>query len=116
MLATALGSACSPERVQAPPGYQAPDPKLCKAEGGRIQGTLLPSVRVCVRPYADAGKACTDGSECAGSCLITENDSDWDSGLGAGQDASGHCQAEEPFFGCYVVVEQGKTEQAICAD
>ena len=114
--AAALLTACTAEEIQSPPGYQEPDRRLCQAEGGRIQPTLLPSVRVCVKPFADAGKKCSDGSQCMGSCLITEKDADWDDDLTAGQDASGHCQGEDPFLGCYIEIEQGKTKQAICAD
>jgi|GEM_PF-2390373 len=42
----------------------------CTASGGHWQRVCMMGTLACVTPYADAGKACTDGSECAGKrCL-----------------------------------------------
>jgi hypothetical protein len=113
VLAVAFVSACAPERVQAPPGYQAPDRKLCKAEGGRIQRTLLPSVRVCVKPLADAGKPCSGSSDCSGSCIAVDTKI---SSLQRGDAAAGMCQAEDPLLGCFAILEGGTVANMICVD
>lgn len=112
-------SACGhpkPEPVALPMGAQSDDPKQCQARKGRLVQTIMPGIKVCAIPYADAGKACTDGSQCEGSCLVTQADPEWANARRLGQAVAGHCQTEMPFLGCFAPVEQGKSTQAICVD
>ena len=112
-------SACGhsrPDPVALPPGVQSADPKQCKARSGRLVQTIMPGFKVCAIPYADGGKACTDGSQCEGACLVTQGDPEWANARRLGQAVAGHCQAEEPFLGCFATVEQGRSTQAICVD
>jgi hypothetical protein len=45
----------------------------CAAKGGSIQPVGKAQIPVCVTPYADAGKACTDKSQCQGACVLEGN-------------------------------------------
>lgn len=88
------------------------DAALCAAQGGK----MLPQGRMqterCVLSYADAGKRCTDGSECEGDCRI----GDVTGAPRAGADAVGQCTATSSRFGCYTTVTGGKAEATICVD
>ena len=61
--------------------------------------------------YADAGKRCTDASQCEGQCEIAGN-----SGIAAGAAAVGQCQADSNRFGCRTTVKDGKAEATLCID
>ena len=73
---------------------------------GRMQ-----SVR-CVITYADAGRRCTDGDDCAGDCRVD----DVANAPAAGSNAVGQCQANSSRFGCYTTIEDGKAGATICVD
>ena len=65
----------------------------------------------CVVAYADAGKRCTTGSDCAGDCRVESTPFPE-----AGANAVGQCQADSRPFGCHAKVENGKATPAICVD
>jgi hypothetical protein len=73
----------------------------------------LAGERMCVTPYPDAGKACTDKSDCAGRCIA-----DYGSvkGRTSGSPAVGKCQADDALFGCYAEVVQGRLGARLCVD
>ncbi|MBM3387251.1 MAG: hypothetical protein FJY36_06250 [Betaproteobacteria bacterium] len=62
----------------------------CQALGGRWQRVCMLGTLACVKPYADAGKACQSGHECQGRrCLMNTGASrQW----GA---QTGHCIAND---------------------
>jgi hypothetical protein len=88
------------------------DAAACARAGGKMlpQGRMQ-SVR-CVITYADAGRRCTDGDDCAGDCRVE----DVANAPTAGANAVGQCQANSSRFGCYTTVEGGKAEATICVD
>ena len=88
------------------------DAAACARAGGKMlpQGRMQ-SVR-CVISYADAGRRCTDGDDCAGDCRI-DDVADTPT---AGANAAGKCQVNSSRFGCYTTVEGGKAEATICVD
>jgi hypothetical protein len=112
--AALLASACSPMAGDSPdpsvPG-QSVDAASCAARGGQIKRVGRMQTERCVLRYADAGKQCTDGDQCAGDCRI--EDSPFPN---AGQSAQGRCQVENQNFGCHANVEDGKATPAICID
>ncbi len=65
----------------------------------------------CVIAYADAGKSCRSGTECAGDCRAVQ-------GLDVrpGQQVAGSCQATSDRFGCSTRVENGRAQSTICID
>lgn len=122
--AAVLMAACQPmpasagktDLAEATPAVQSvagsEDAAACTAAGGKMlpQGRMQ-SVR-CVISYADAGRRCTDGDDCAGDCRVE----DVANAPAAGTNAVGQCQASSSRFGCYTRVEGGKAEATICVD
>ena len=88
------------------------DAAACARAGGKMlpQGRMQ-SLR-CVISYADAGRRCTDGDDCAGGCRV----GDVANPPAAGAPAVGQCQASSSRFGCYTTVEGGKAEATLCVD
>lgn len=112
--AALLASACTPMTTgSADPSVpgQSVSASACAARGGEIKRVGRMQSEQCVIKYADAGKQCTDGDQCAGDCRI--EDSPFPN---AGQTAQGRCQAESQNFGCHASVEDGKATPAICID
>jgi len=85
------------------------DQEACAASGGVVRQEGMLGMYRCVRPFADAGKACRSKSDCEGKCLATDDAT-------PDQDVIGACQAEDSPFGCYAEVEDGKIQNAICVD
>jgi putative hemolysin len=90
---------------------QTPSAEACAARGGTLQPVGRMQTMQCVIAYADAGKVCTSGDQCAGDCRI--DDAPFPA---AGATASGRCQADSRPFGCHASVENGKATAAICID
>jgi hypothetical protein len=86
------------------------DVPACTAAGGTVHGVCMFGMPACVLPYSDAGKVCTDKSECQGRCLQV--------GAGAtpGTQAVGACEATNEPCGCTSPVEHGVATQGICED
>lgn len=115
--------ACSPTPAPEPmvPAAEAPanldPPKMtvsssaCTARGGEMQQVGRMQSWQCVVTYADAGKRCTDASQCEGQCEIAGN-----SGIAPGTAATGVCQADSNRFGCRTTVKDGKAEATLCID
>ena len=124
IVAAVLMAACQPlpandgktDLAEAAPAVQSvagsEDAAACARAGGKMlpQGRMQ-SVR-CVITYADAGRRCTDGDDCAGDCRV----GDVANAPAAGTSAVGQCQASSSRFGCYTTVEGGKAEATICVD
>ena len=82
----------------------------CKAKGGQWQRVGMLQTFVCVLPTSDAGKSCTDGSQCQMSCLAK------DPSLTPGSKATGQCSKSTNIFGCKTRVKDGKIEGTLCID
>jgi putative hemolysin len=96
----------------APSAAGSEDAAACAAQGGKMlpQGRMQ-TVR-CVITYADAGRRCSDGDDCAGDCRIE----DVADAPAAGANAVGQCQANSSRFGCYTTIEDGKAQPTLCVD
>lgn len=81
----------------------------CRAGGGVVQRRGRLQAELCVRPFADAGKTCTDGDQCAGDCITETAHQD-------GAQVTGQCQADDRPFGCFARVEDGRATGGICID
>ncbi len=122
LMAALAAAACQPLPVEGgktdlaqtpvPSAAGGTDAEACAAQGGK----MLPQGRMqttrCVISYADAGKRCTDGDDCAGDCRVE----DVAGAPHAGVAAVGQCQVSSSRFGCYTTVEDGKAEATICVD
>ena len=108
-----LAGACAPTETAS--GAEAPtqsaDASACAARGGEMQQVGRMQSWQCVVKYADAGKRCTDASQCEGQCEIAGN-----SGIAAGASVTGVCQADSNRFGCRTTVENGKAGNTLCID
>ena len=115
-----LAACASPEPV-APPevpesteAYVEGNMKLCAAEGGSYQREGMLGWWRCTMPYSDAGKACSDRSDCEGKCLTgADNGGDWSFETGG---ARGVCQATDSPFGCYAEIIDGRVNGTLCVD
>lgn len=86
------------------------DEALCRANGGAFQRVCMMGNTMCVVRFADAGAACTDGSQCrSGRCY-------GDGAAAIGATASGVCAPSNNPCGCFQRISDGKAEPALCVD
>jgi hypothetical protein len=107
-VAALLLAGCAPTAEPAAPTAQTLA-SACAAKGGAIQPVGKAQIPTCVVAYADAGKACTDKSQCEGACVLEGN-------LEPQGPVTGACQKTNRQFGCYARVVNGKATAAICVD
>lgn len=107
-LAALLLAGCAPTAEPAA-STAAGLASACAARGGTIQLVGKAQIQTCVTPYADAGKACADKSQCQGACILEGN-------LEPQGEVTGQCQKTDRQFGCYAKVVNGKATAAICVD
>ena len=105
--ATAL-AACAP--AAAPEDTAALGPAACAAQGGEIRRVGRLQAERCVILYADAGRPCTDGSQCQGDCRLEGSPET------AATPAAGICQADSSPFGCHTTVVDGRPGPTLCVD
>jgi hypothetical protein len=105
-------AACTPMSAPDPavPG-QSVDVASCTARGGELRRVGRMQTEQCIVKYADAGKQCASGSDCAGDCRLEGN-----SGVAPGVPVTGQCQADSDRFGCHTRVEDGKAGATLCVD
>ena len=82
----------------------------CLSGGGTVQRMGMAGHEMCVRPMKDAGKACTDSSQCEGRCIAPA-----ETQVPAGN-VTGTCQRTSAQFGCFGEVEQGRVRGILCVD
>lgn len=108
----ALLAACAPAAPPAPPaaGQASLDPAQCSAAGGTVKPVCRLQRPQCVISYPDAGKACTDGSQCGSGKCVTDRDA------APGAPAQGVCKADNDPCGCVTPVVNGKVGAGLCVD
>lgn len=87
------------------------DSAACQARGGQVRPVCRRQLPRCVIRYADAGKQCTDKSQCQGMCLV-----DGGRPLETGEVAQGRCQEDDDPCGCKIEVKNGKVAGGRCVD
>ena len=81
----------------------------CLEEGGFV-GIDAPGASACFKPFADAGKACSDKSQCQGFCRAPD-------GAAVGARSTGTCQSYTHFYyGCYNEIRKGTVVGGMCFD
>ena len=103
-------SAAAHESPQSRPEV-VDDPAACKSRGGEFRPVCRMHKPACVIRYPDAGKRCTDKSQCAGLCIV-----DSARPLELGENAKGRCQEDDDPCGCKIEVKNGKVAGGICVD
>jgi hypothetical protein len=82
----------------------------CLSEGGKLQPAFAKGRLLCTRPTRDAGKICTDRSQCESFCA-------GDPKAKYGEAAVGRCAAVKgPAVGCRTAVLDGKIHICGIAD
>ncbi|WP_184414340.1 hypothetical protein [Xanthomonas translucens] len=103
------GPAASASQARAD-GAATADAKACAAQGGSLRPLGRRGLLKCVIPFADAGKACSDKSQCHGDCLAVTL-------VPAGTAAQGVCQRDvSENYGCRQTVQGGVGGSQICID
>jgi hypothetical protein len=67
---------------------------------------------MCVVRNSDAGKICTDSSQCIGRCLVEHEGRP----LKRWAPATGACEADNTDGACYAEVVRGRLTGEICVD
>lgn len=109
--ADALASVAPGGLIDPDISMSAADRAACKAAGGFVERRGRRNAELCVTPFPDAGKACSDGSECAGRCIV-------EGGAEMQPDESivSICQRDDALFGCFSTVENGAILRGLCVD
>ncbi len=120
----AFVASCEKQEVQdnvdkgTPDAETVPNTKAsCEATGGTWAAFGISPIEKCVLPASDAGKECSDSSECEGSCVAELSKEDNDKVLrGQAVSATGKCTSSKSVFGCFPIVTQGKVDGILCID
>jgi len=111
-------ASCAPTETSAAPS----EVSLCEAKGGHMEKRGMMQSSMCVVPYADAGKTCSDSSQCLGKCLLNadngsaERKSDFERATTSATPVTGSCEADDRTFGCIAEVKNGAVDVALCID
>ena len=81
----------------------------CTTAGGEWKKVGLAGNLACVLKTKDAGKSCTDSSQCEERCLAGIDQAD-------SAKTAGQCQATNQPFGCFAEIKDGVAEPALCID
>ncbi|AMT97006.1 MULTISPECIES: hypothetical protein [Psychrobacter] len=85
--------------------------KECLAKGGEYTKEGRLQAYRCVQQFSDAGKSCSDSSECQGKCTNS------DTAIEAGKtNVKGTCAANDTPFGCRQTIEGGVAKGFLCVD
>lgn len=85
----------------------------CTARGGIVDRVGRLQREVCRVPYADAGKTCSNKSDCTARCILDREEGDTPPASGP---VTGKCQRYQTQFGCFTEVDGGQAKATICVD
>lgn len=103
-------SACTPTTEVASNGQTSAAITSCTQRGGEMTPVGRAQTLQCILTFADAGKPCTDGSQCQGDCLSEVRDQ-----TETGQ-VQGQCAPTSNRFGCRTKIENGVAQPTLCID
>jgi hypothetical protein len=89
--------------------WDDPGPR-CVAGGGEMGRAGRAGNVFCIKPYPDAGKPCTDGSQCLGGCFYKGPQ------VSTGTSVAGVCKENNFHFGCMTPVIKGMVKYTRCVD
>lgn len=84
--------------------------EACEAENGIWKKAGRIQFFTCILPTTDAGKACSDKSQCQVACVAQGKK------IQTGASAIGQCHNSTDQFGCRTYVRNGKAEPTLCVD
>lgn len=91
-----------------------PTAAQCAAVGAFLDQRGLFGKPMCVRRFSDAGKVCSDKSDCIGRCIIEDKGQLQSLAIDTG--TTGQCQADDRLFGCYAEIVNGRVTERVCVD
>ena len=77
----------------------------CRVAGGAVGTRGMMGMQMCVIPFSDGGRTCTDKSECSGACIVVLNSVSEP----RPRDGVGACQKDNAQFGCFSEVRHSST-------
>lgn len=83
----------------------------CADRGGKFHRVCISQVPMCVLPYSDTGKDCTDGSQCEGERCISAGRKPDENGV-----IYGKCQQDNNPCGSFDLIKHGKRGLSIHYD
>ena len=102
---------CAPAPPPPVVASASPDVAACAAKGGTVRPVCRMQRPACVINYSDAGKTCSDKSDCQGRCLY-EGEAPRDPAAAV----TGQCQATSDPCGCFTTVVKGQMGPGLCVD
>lgn len=91
-------------------GCESAVAKRCRESGGVMVGPAGMGARACATRSADAGRRCSDLSECEGDCVV-------DATVTQGAEVVGTCSELTSSLGkCVNFVERGKAQGVMCLE
>ncbi len=81
----------------------------CTKAGGQWKQVGLAGSLACVLKTKDAGKSCTDSSQCEERCLAIVDEKDSTKMIG-------QCQTTNQPFGCFAEMKNGVAQPPLCID
>ena len=109
-LAAALGAGVAQASGRA---MSESERNQCLASGDSIAIMGLSGSEGCVHRMPDAGKPCTDGSQCKAGCFLDEARA---TPKVPGAPVTGACAPTDYIFGCRSPVVDGKASPGLCVD
>lgn len=114
LAALLLLSACADKAAPLPAAgassVAAAESAACAASGGVQRPVCRLQRQMCVRPYRDGGRVCSDDDQCAGGCLYEG------AAVAADGTTTGLCRKNDDPCGCVEHVVGGKRANGICVD
>ena len=83
--------------------------RACKKSGGSWQPVGMRQSMACITKYPDAGKSCTDSSQCKGGCMDVTPHKHMGTRIGK-------CREDNNRFGCFSWLEKGEFRGSMCVD
>lgn len=102
-------AACAP-MGEGPSSAPTVDAAACVANGGTVKKVCRMQRPACIFNNPDAGKSCTDSSQCKGRCTIEDERPE------VGAKAIGTCEADNDLCGCSTEIIDGKATAGRCVD
>ena len=108
-VAAAKPSLPGPHGVKPGAGGEA---AACRARGGEWRPVCMRQIPRCLTRFPDAGRRCTDNSQCAGRRCLYQGPI----GAAPAGPVTGACAATDDPCGCTAEVVNGRVANAMCAD
>ncbi len=109
LIAVLALAACAP-MGEGPTTAPPVDAAACVANGGVVKKVCRMQRPACIFAYSDAGKTCTDSSQCKGRCVIEDEFPE------VGAKAIGVCERDNDLCGCSAEVIDGRATAGRCVD